>query len=174
MTDVSLAAAVKETVTKMQFAQTQDELINTLLSGINKAINADGSAFFVVETRHNHLMGYLGQPPEHWPNLQKVAVSLNEPVHCVDVVKTKQPIIVKQAEKDPKMVSWLVRYYKCKSALLWPLLVDNKAVGCLVISQSKKERTFTNQEIQAVNYLITTASRILTQRQEQKKKQVGS
>jgi len=89
-------------------------------------LDISGSSFFIVEEEHQRLKGYLGQPPEHWPNIEKIVISLNEPVYCAEVINTKQPRVVPEAEKDPKMVAWLVRYYNCKAALIWPVVKKRK------------------------------------------------
>lgn len=166
MVEVAAGALIKDVIRKMRFAQTKDEVINLLLMGLNKALQVDGSAFFILDSKRKHLKGHLGQPPEKWPNLEKVIVSLDMPAYCVDVVKTGQPQVVYEAEKDPKMVAWLVHYYGCKSVLLWPLIVEQQTLGCIVISESQKVRHFSETEIQAVNYLTATAGKIITKLQE--------
>jgi putative methionine-R-sulfoxide reductase with GAF domain len=131
----------------MRFAPTKAAVLTTLLSGINSVLDVSGSSFFIVEEEHQRLKGYLGQPPEHWPNIEKIVISLNEPVYCAEVINTKQPRVVPEAEKDPKMVAWLVRYYNCKAALIWPVFVGEKAIGCVVAAETKQPRSFKKNEI---------------------------
>lgn len=62
----------------------------------------------------------------------------------------KRPVAASQVENDPRFSRHSREPFASKSALAAPLLMENKAVGVLVIASSEANRSFSSEEVRIV------------------------
>ncbi|MCK4268715.1 MAG: SpoIIE family protein phosphatase, partial [Actinomycetia bacterium] len=96
---------------KISGAKTRDKGLEVLAEGLIKTLDIAGVVIMLVDPQREHIHAAVAKPNEHWPQIDKVAVNLEEPARIIDAVKSKSPIVVDNAEKDPRTIKWLVRNY---------------------------------------------------------------
>lgn len=91
------------------------------------------------------------------PMIRDIKLDLRKYPEIQAALKTRKPIIIKDAQRDPLMqeVYSLISPLKIKSIIVIPIIYRDEAIGALFLRTSRKEKTFTSAEI---NFLQTVAN----------------
>jgi len=91
------------------------------------------------------------------PKIKGLKLDLKKYPEIKEALKTKKPIIIKDAQKDPLMKEVLsfISPLGIKSIIVIPILYHEEAIGALFLRTSRKKVTFSTAEI---NFLQSAAS----------------
>lgn len=91
------------------------------------------------------------------PLIRNIKLDLRKYPEIQAALKTRKPIIIKDAQRDPLMqdVYPFISPLKIKSIIVIPIIYRDEAIGALFLRTSRKEKTFTPAEI---NFLQTVAN----------------
>ncbi|MCX7792900.1 MAG: sensor domain-containing diguanylate cyclase [Thermodesulfovibrionales bacterium] len=91
------------------------------------------------------------------PSIRDIKLDLRKYPEIQTALKTRQPVIIRDAQRDPLMqeVYSLISPLKIKSIIVIPIIYRDEAIGALFLRTSRKEKTFTPAEI---NFLQAVAN----------------
>ncbi|UCF79384.1 MAG: GAF domain-containing protein [Candidatus Eiseniibacteriota bacterium] len=120
-----------------------------------KALQASNCFLFLLDERRNELVGVATSAQD--PEFDKLRVGMRETVAGVWVVKEKQPLSIKDLSKDPRACVVLKERYGQKSALFVPLIVNDTAIGTMILDDTEKERVFSAAEVRRAQSIANQA-----------------
>ena len=147
-------------VTRVSAAKSEREILSVLAEGLTTVLDVSGTIAMLPDAQEKVMRGCLGYPGEHWPNIEKVAIDLEEQVGVCIAFKTGEPVVVEDAAADVPTKKWVARLYKCRSVLCVPIIAE-KPIGCMIVSESRRRRHFTDDEVKAALDLTTIAGRAI-------------
>jgi len=149
-------------VTQIASARTEEEVLTILTEGVNKVLDTSASGVAIVEMHSRSLVGQCGAPPDAWPNIKKIRISLDDPSSVsAEAFRSKGPVAVSDAEKDQKAKKWVVRFYREKAVMAVPIMVRGEVYGCLVVSERESARVFTEEEKRIAALLAAKAGAVI-------------
>ncbi len=77
-----------------------------------------------------------------------VRIRLDETALAVRAFHERRPIVVEDAWRDPGVCKRLVRLFDEKSLVAIPLVVSDRAIGCIVLAETRRIRRFTEAEVE--------------------------
>lgn len=91
------------------------------------------------------------------PRIRDIKLDLRKYPEIQEALKTRKPVIIKDALKEPLMqeVYSLISPLKIKSIIVIPIIYRDEAIGALFLRTARREKTFTSAEI---NFLQTVAN----------------
>lgn len=91
------------------------------------------------------------------PHIRDIKLDLKKYPEIQAALRTKKPVIIKDAQKDPLMkeVYSFISPLGIRSIIVVPIIYREEAIGALFLRTSRKEKTFTIAEI---NFLQTVAN----------------
>jgi GAF domain-containing protein len=152
-----MANLVKRLANTIAAAQTKDQVWASLADSLVELFDASGTAIMLIDREEQHLHGKIGKPDDFWPEITKIAVSLDQDVDITQAAHTKAPVTIFNASEDPRTIKWLARQYQVKSLVFLPILTDREVVGVTVTIEARKYRHFPADELEKGKLLISKA-----------------
>ena len=144
----------------MGAAKSKKDVLDALAGGLVPVLDASGAAVLLAEDDEKLLVGYLGRPVDKWPGITKVTIDLEDTCAACAAFKTRRPIVISNTMTDASTKKWLAELYDCRSVLLVPI-IGKERLGCLVISETRRSRHFTDDEVRVVVDLTEMAAQAI-------------
>lgn len=139
-----------------------DRVLNTTAEQITIALAADGCALWIWDREEAVLvtqLDYVKDPEAREPHRSGTLYPLADyPAPC-QVLTERQPLAVQAGDEaaDPAAVAWLEER-QVRSALLVPIVVRDRAIGLLELSQADTDREFSANEVRLCQTLANQAA----------------
>lgn len=129
-----------------------EKVLQIIIDKSTQIINLDTGAIYL----HEHDKLYLGATtptlPENFPEVLRYDDLDNHP-HIKKALATKSPCAVNDVSKevltDAEQI--VVKARNLVSILYIPLIIENRAIGTMILGATTSKRVFTNQEIDIYN-----------------------
>jgi GAF domain-containing protein len=122
-----------------------ERTIKQIVKSAQKALNASNCFLFLLDERRNELVGAAATTPDR--DFTVLRIGMREMIAGAWVVKEKQPLSIRDLSNDPRACPTLRDRYHQKSALFVPLIVNDAAIGTIVLDDTEKERVFSEGEV---------------------------
>jgi len=120
-----------------------------------RALQVSNCFLFLLDEKRNELAGVATSAQD--PEFETFRIGMRETVAGVWVVKEKQPLMIEDLSNDPRACAVLRDRYEQKSALFVPLIVNDTAIGTMVLDDTEKERVFTAAEVRRAQSIANQA-----------------
>jgi PAS domain S-box-containing protein len=120
-----------------------------------EALRASNCFLFLLEEKRNELVGVATSAQD--PEFETLRIGMRETVAGVWVVKEKQPLMIKDLSSDPRACVVLRERYNQKSALFVPLIVNDTAIGTMILDDTEKQRVFVEAEVRRAQSIANQA-----------------
>jgi PAS domain S-box-containing protein len=132
-----------------------ERTLNEIVLTTKKALQASNCFLFLLEEKRNELVGVAASAQD--PEFKKLRIGMRETVAGVWVVREKQPLTIEDLSNDPRACAVLRERYQQKSALFVPLIVNDTAIGTMILDDTEKERVFTASEVRRAQSIANQA-----------------
>ncbi len=132
-----------------------ERTLNEIVVTTREALQASNCFLFLLEEKRNELVGVAASVDD--PEFKKLRIGMRETVAGVWVVREKQPLTIENLSSDPRACTVLRDRYQEKSALFVPLIVNDTAIGTMVLDDTEKERVFTASEVRRAQSIANQA-----------------
>ncbi|MEJ2208300.1 MAG: GAF domain-containing protein [Anaerolineae bacterium] len=139
-----------------------DQVLNTTVEQITAALAADGCALWIWDREEAALvtqLDYVTDPGLRQPGRPGTVYPLVDYPTPSQVLTERQPLPAQAGDEtaDPATRAWLAER-QVRSALLVPIVVRDRAIGLLELSQAEKDREFSANEIRLCQTLANQAA----------------
>lgn len=132
-----------------------ERTIKQIVKSAQKALNASNCFLFLLDERRNELVGAAATTPDR--DFTVLRIGMRETIAGAWVVKEKQPLSIRDLSNDPRACPTLRDRYHQKSALFVPLIVNDAAIGTIVLDDTEKERVFSEGEVRRAQSIANQA-----------------
>jgi PAS domain S-box-containing protein len=132
-----------------------ERTLKQIVKSAKKALNASNCFLFLLEEKRNELVGVATSTEDK--DFTELRIGMRETVAGVWVVKEKQPLSIRDLSSDPRACRALRDRYHQKSALFVPLIVNDTAIGTIVLDDTEKERVFSEGEVRRAQSIANQA-----------------
>ena len=130
-----------------------DEMLGAVMARVTEALQADRTTLSLLEG--NELVVRYS----HGPTPTKIGLRFTEEQGrtTFQVVRTGEPVVVEDAENDPRVNADFCRRTSSIAFITMPLVLKGRSIGVLSISYARP-RSFSHREVDFANKLATTLS----------------
>jgi PAS domain S-box-containing protein len=132
-----------------------ERTLKQIVKSAKKALNASNCFLFLLEERRNDLVGVATSAQDK--DFIELRIGMRETVAGAWVVREKQPLSIRDLSSDPRACPVLRDRYHQKSALFVPLLVNDTAIGTIILDDTEKERVFSEGEVRRAQSIANQA-----------------
>ncbi|MCX5800378.1 MAG: GAF domain-containing protein [Candidatus Eisenbacteria bacterium] len=132
-----------------------ERTLKHIVKSAQKALNASNCFLFLLEEKRNELVGAASTTQDE--DFKDLRIGMRETVAGVWVVKEKLPLSIRDLSSDPRACPALRDRYHQKSALFAPLIVNDAAIGTLVLDDTERERVFSEGDIRRAQAIANQA-----------------
>jgi PAS domain S-box-containing protein len=132
-----------------------ERTLKQIVKSAKKALNASNCFLFLLEERRNDLVGVATSAQDK--GFVDLRISMRETVAGAWVVREKQPLSITDLSSDPRACPALRDRYHQKSALFVPLIVNDTAIGTIILDDTEKERIFSEGEVRRAQSIANQA-----------------
>jgi PAS domain S-box-containing protein len=132
-----------------------ERTLKQIVKSAKKALSASNCFLFLLDERRNDLVGVASSAQDK--DLIDLRISMRETVAGAWVVKEKLPLSIRDLSGDPRACPALRDRYHQKSALFVPLIVNDTALGTIILDDTEKERIFSEGEIRRAQSIANQA-----------------
>ncbi len=137
---------IKQTSKQVDAARTADEALAALTEGLVGLLNAAAAEAFLLDAEAEHLHGQIAYPAEFQETIRKVRVSINDEASANAIAfRTRQPVVIDDAETDVRAKKWLMVFYRTKSFMSIPIMTGDRTFGTVAVLEHDS-RHFTESE----------------------------
>lgn len=114
-------------------------------------LNEQGTALKIISS-------YSPNPDR--PDTTGIEIPISGNPSTERVFETKQPVLIQDAQRDPltKPIHDLMKKHGVFSLAIFPIISQNRVIGTLGVDILEQERSFTEEELQTVETIITQAA----------------
>jgi sugar diacid utilization regulator len=84
-----------------------------------------------------------------------------------EMLETRQPVVVTNARRDPRMVKATVRHWKIRSLLEVPMIHDDEVVGLILLDEVDRQHKFSEEEVELARSFADLAAATVVQARRQ-------
>ena len=133
------------------------EVLRTVIDQVCIALNVDAGSIFFYDESTGYLSGQIG----YGFSDAEVRVIV-EPVpafgYAEEALRSHRPVIVENAQRDPRIRPEFVKRFNLKSSLALPLLVRDKPIGIIFLNTTGRFHRFTEDEVEFALGIATQAA----------------
>jgi|GEM_PF-3378459 len=141
----------------VSFSLHLDQILQTVVDEMAKVMEVEQAG--VVLFDEARMYGYVDAQYQMISDdtAQKVRIPLRDNPSIDQVLRTKQPLAIYDAENDPLTVAIrdIVRLRSIKSILIVPLIVNGEVIGTIGLDATKERRHFTPEEMRLCLLMAT-------------------
>ncbi len=133
-----------------------DRTLKQVVHSARKALGASNCFLFLLDEKRYELVGAATSNEES--KFHDVRISMRDTVAGVWVVNERQPLSIRDLSSDPRACAFLRDRYREKSALFVPLIVEDAAIGTLVLDDTAEQRSFSEADVRRAQAIANQAA----------------
>ena len=123
-----------------------------------RVLDASRAFVMLLEDDDSVLHGVATSSAELRDEFRFVQIPMDSPSIAARAVKTRRAVVVEDARASTEVNAQLVERYGQASLLALPLVVQDKAIGAVVIDDARRIRTWTRAEIERAELLAQSVA----------------
>ncbi|MDP2210454.1 MAG: GAF domain-containing protein [Candidatus Aquicultor sp.] len=122
------------------------EVLHRVINETSNAIGIEAGGIFFYQPDEGRFYGQMGYGPvgEHIHDIVEDASKFR---FAAEAIKTKEYVLIKDANIDPRVPYNYVRMFGLRSVLVLPLAVKDKVSGVIILSHTDAEHKFDEDQI---------------------------
>ncbi|MBE0448098.1 MAG: GAF domain-containing protein [Actinobacteria bacterium] len=153
------------------------EVLHLVINEISRAIGTEAGGIFFYQPNEDKFYGQMGYGPAH-ERVRDIVEEARTFRLAADAVKTKEPVLIKDAKVDPRIPFKYVDIFGLRSVLTLPLIVKDKVSGVIALAHTDLEHEFDEDQIEfaksvALQAAIAIENARLYDRSRQSAKEAG-
>jgi signal transduction histidine kinase/putative methionine-R-sulfoxide reductase with GAF domain len=134
-----------------------DEILRLVLEGVTKNIGFDRARLYLVNEKRNVLECKMAVGIDE-ERIKGISLRLNPEESVVArSIFEKQPFIIPDASKDPRVNPFMKEKFNLRSLVVIPLLVREKALGAIVADFVHSNRNITKEALESLTVFAQQA-----------------
>jgi sugar diacid utilization regulator/GAF domain-containing protein len=129
-------------------APSLDDLLNVVAREITELVGVDRCSIHLRDEAGDVFRGAVGssRAGSLGEAIKRSLAGVPADGMTRELLETRRPVIVTNARDDPRTVKSTVRYWKIRSIMEVPMILDGEVVGVIFLDDENSPRVFTEQE----------------------------
>ncbi|HZD59175.1 MAG TPA: GAF domain-containing protein [Anaerolineae bacterium] len=133
------------------------EVLHLVINEISRAIGTEAGGIFFYQPDEDMFYGQMGYGPVR-EQIRDLAERAGNFRSAMDAVKTKEPVLIRDARVSPRIPFKHVEMFGLRSVLILPLIVKEKVSGVVALAHTDTEHEFDADQIEFAKSIALQAA----------------
>jgi len=133
------------------------EVLHLVINEISRAIGTEAGGIFFYQPDEDRFYGQMGYGPVS-EQIQDIIEDTVRFKFAAEAIKTKEPVLIKDAKVDPRIPFKYVEVFGLRNVLVLPLIVKDKASGVIALGHTDPVHEFDEDQIAFANSIALQAA----------------
>ena len=135
---------------KLEKARDVDELLRSIVHEVRELVGVERCSIYLREEKAGLFRGCVGEGGERDMDsyVKRSLAGMPADGMTLELLRTKRPVIIANARKDPRIMRATARFWEIHSMLAVPMIFNDEVIGVIFLDDVERPHVFTAGDVE--------------------------